>query len=201
MMHKLRRFAINLLMPITRWIGKLHLPYTVKRIKGWHYLDAAPLLRPGVVLITKTYGQATNLLIPGEFKHAAIVGPDGNIIEASGTGVRSIDPITFFTEKDEVKLLFPKDFTEDGLLAAAHFAQSKIGCAYDYEFSSHNKAYYCSELVYLALSNSGEQCFTFTLRPRLGELSASPDDFNKAKKYFVSAWDSRKIQPPGVGRK
>lgn len=208
-MFNTRRALLNVSLPITKIIGKIHAPFTHKRITGLHYYSLKSVLKPGVILLTYTRGEFTNLFIPGEFTHAAmyhgVVYPEiGNdtarthlIVEAIGKGVVTKDLVSFMLTKDRVVALKPLFCTPDIDKQASDIAYSMVGKPYDYFFDSGSEAFYCSELVNYSYSAAcTENKFTnpFDRRDRLGSKAILPVDFYKAKDKFQVLWDSKDIK-------
>lgn len=182
---RISNWLINLLVPITKWLGELHIPFTRKKVNGNDFMQISQLIKPGMVILTKTYGELTNLLIPGVWSHAGIYVGDGKIVEAIGSGVVEKDLAEFLLTKDKVCLLEPyfveNQFQMDN---AARFARSKVGFPYDYKFKSNNKAFYCSELVFASYHHATGGLSPFELRETLGIETAIPDDiYNASKKW------------------
>lgn len=97
-----------------------------------------------------------------KYSHAAIVMPDGYIVEAwhTGPGVRRKLP----SSTDGVDIFNIQGLTEDQSAIAEKFALDQIGTKYDYfgvfRFLNRRKVgdngrWFCSELVYAALKNAG----------------------------------------------
>jgi len=137
---------LSVVRPIAKLIGKLHVPFSRKKITAKDFEACLELMQPGDILLTRTRGELTNLFIPGEWPHAAIVVSDGLIVEAVERGVVSTKPFDFFRKRDFVKLIRP-EVGEIGRKTAALKASLLVGRSYDYNFHSENEEYYCSELV------------------------------------------------------
>lgn len=183
------------LIPVSRFLGEIAAPWVTKEITGVQYAKIISKIRPGDVLVTRVYGHLSNVLIPGYWKHAAIVRPDGaGVIEAIGKGVLSTDLVSFCTSKDEVAVVRPT-FGDAGMgsLAAAT-AAALLGAKYDYEFSLGNAAFYCAELVYVAY-RAVRSDLGFGPRARLGVLTVTADDFYEAHKWWTPVYDSRDNPP------
>jgi len=186
MIHWIRRKLI----PITRYLGNLKTPWTIKMVDGMDYERARKILKPGDVFLTRTLGHLSTIMIPGYWKHAAIMGPKGDVLEAIGRGVISNDLVSFMLSKDEVVIVRALFASPEVCLAAAKEAESLVGAEYDYEFSLGNKAFYCAELVYVAFKDASPS-MAFTPRERLGIMTVTADDFFEAKKEFSLVYDSR----------
>ena len=146
----MRSWLLKFLLPILKLVGKIHAPYAKKLIKAHHYHYAKRYLKPGYVLLSRTYGELTNLVIPGELKHGAIFCGKNRITEALGVGVVINDLADFMFSKDEIVILRPLFCDDQDAVNAAQYALLQKGKPYDYEFKSSNQAFYCFELTYAA---------------------------------------------------
>lgn len=131
----------------------------------------------GDVLLTRSKGELTNWLIPGEYKHAALFAGENTVIEAVGAGVREVYLEDFCASKDKILLLRPMINSPE---MAVIRAKRLVGKPYDYGFEPNEKAFYCAELITYVYNNSN-----FTNRTTLGVLTTLPDDFRLATSKFV----------------
>lgn len=191
MLALMRKHLLKWSMPVMKRIGMMHLPYTKKKIKARHYRDFIEVLMPGMVLTATTYGEASNLLIPGEMKHGAIYVGDGMVVEALGHGVVETDLIDFMLSKDHIKLYTPQFCEPEQGVLAAQWARSQIGTPYDYEFQSNNKALYCFELTFAAYQEALEGKSPWVLYETMGEPTVVGDDFERAANKWKLIRDSR----------
>lgn len=189
MLYALMRFFVRLMVPVTRAVGMIHAPFSRKNVTGEDYYNAVQLLQPGMVILTRTYGELTTLLIPGYWNHAAIYAPNGNqvidetVIEANHLGVHKKNLVTFLLTKDEFVILRPKFLDPEQMQKAADAALLYIGSDYDYLFDSNNKGLYCSELVFKSLQDAYGQP-PFEMKPILGEPVSKPSDFYNHEDLF-----------------
>ena len=179
------------LIPFFRFLGKLQMPWVKKHISGFDYEVIRGFIRPGDIFLTRTLGFASNLVIPGVWKHLGIMGEYNNIIEAIGEGVCTKDLAEFVLTKDEILVVRPKFCTESIAREVSQVALDYVGCKYDYEFSLGNKAFYCAELAYVVYASVLGSAFGFKPRKRLGVLTVTPDDFANAKNWWEIVYDSR----------
>lgn len=144
-MNDFRRWLLASAVPITRWIGTAHAPFSHKRVTGVHAAAAIMLLEPGDVLMSHTRGELTNLFIPGYWSHGAIYVGDGLVAEAIAEGVVLTDIISFLTSKDDVAVCDPLFASAEQKRMAAAWArsQAKAGVKYDFGFAAGNGATYC----------------------------------------------------------
>lgn len=178
------------IIPVARFFGTLQAPWTVKKVTGDDHEKVKFLIQPGDVLLSRVLGHFSNYMIPGYWKHAAVAGPTGGVIEAVGAGVRHTSLIDFLLTKDEVVVLRPTFCTQEQAMQVAQKAGKLLGAEYDYEFSLGNKAFYCAELVYVAYRDAIEG-MAFEARERLGVLTVTADDFYEARKWWRPVFDSR----------
>lgn len=184
----LRLKILSALEPVTKAIGRVHAPFSHKRVNGVDVFSIQKHLIPGTVLLSYTRGELTNFFIPGHFTHAAIAVDDRWIIEAVGSGVRQNDIISFMTSKDRVIALYPLHATREIMQRAASLAVICTGSPYDYLFEGGDKAFYCAELVQWCYEKSG--LTGFSKRSRFGVNTVLPDDFSKAFDKWDLVWDS-----------
>jgi uncharacterized protein YycO len=178
------------LTPFIKWIGQLHMPYSRKLITGKEYYLYRDFLEEGDVILTKTYGEASNFINAGEMKHAAIYVGGGTVkyvIEAVGKGVIKTNLIDFMLTKDEIVILRPLNIAEYKIKEAITKATNYVGYQYDYMFSFINKSLYCAELVY--------ECYQEFMEMDMGYLLdvafVKPDHFLYDKINFEIKKDSR----------
>lgn len=173
-----------------RKIAKVKAPWTHKGVKAEHYHQLRKVIKPGMVLLSRTDGEFSNLFIPGEFSHSAFVKNDLRCVEAVSKSVSDTDLIDFMLTKDRVVCLAPKFADEGQMQDAAVLAETFLGSPYDYSMEySDIKAFFCSELIYYCyetvLKNS-----PFKLRNIFGVSTVAPSDFWQATAKFTVVWDS-----------
>ncbi len=145
----------RILTPFIKFWGKLHFPFTHKKITGIHYYKWRESIEIGTVFLTKTNGELSNLINPTEIKHAGIyIGKIDHtdiryVAEATGKGAVLTDLVTFLTTKDLVigcKPTFIRDY-DKFKYAIQDAALGFKDIEYDYMFKIGNKNLYCFELV------------------------------------------------------
>jgi uncharacterized protein YycO len=187
---------LDVLLPVTKAVGHLHLPYTRKEVKGFHFYSVLPLIRPGMVFLSKTNGELSNYLIDGEWKHCAMFGALSftefsypYVVEAIGKGVTITDLVSFMTSKDRLVLLEPAFASQAEMAAAAKIADRYLNAPYDYYFTPGNQAFYCSELIADCYESAlGKP--VFERRERMGVHTIIPNDYYKAKDKWRVVWQS-----------
>lgn len=149
-------FLLTILKPFIILIGKMHWPFTHKKVTGQHYYKLRDQINIGTVFLTRTHGEISNFFNPSKFKHAAIyVGTIKNdeicyVLEATYSGVKLTDLVSFLTSKDLVYILeptFKKAYPGDFSKEIQAIALSYVGIPYDFSFSMSGKSFYCFELV------------------------------------------------------
>lgn len=188
----MRTQILRAILPALRAIGRIHAPYAKKKIKAKFFLSAERVLMPGDFLLVKTYGELTNLVIPGELKHGAIYAGENRIVEALGAGVVLTDLMDFSFSKDEIVIVRPLFCDSRVALNAAQWALLQQGTPYDYEFRSNNKFFYCFELGFAAYREAMNGKSPWELRPSFGEPTVTGDDYLRASKKWQIVLDSRK---------
>lgn len=149
-MDKFYSLLLSKLEPLTKWIGKVHVPWSVKKITGRQYYLCRDKIRPGHIFLTTTDGQLSNLFNPSRLKHGGLfVGgsPVENIVEAVGKGVVETDLISFMTSKDQLVVVKPKFGNSAQHAQVCREIHALIGYKYDYEFESGDKEFYCFEAI------------------------------------------------------
>jgi len=188
----MRAFILKILYPITKAAGKIHAPFTHKKVTGYHYFDLQSTIEPGDILLAHTEGEFTNWLIPGFWKHAAVYIGGGTIVEAVGDGVRENHLVGFMLSKDFVSVFRPLFMNNDEKSIMCYFAKIQVGKPYDYYLKSGIEAFYCAELPWFSIKAGLEPKETpFKMRPRYGELTVVPQDYCKAADKFQRVWSSR----------
>lgn len=189
-MHVLRTWLMKGLEPGLRLASNMRAPWSKKRIKYREVAAAQALLLPGDVLVSRTEGELTTIMIQGYFKHAALVMDRSTIVHATKDGVAFMDMVDFFMSKDEVAVLRPLFCTEEEGRMAAVWARVQEGRPYDYYLDPENDAYYCSELVYMAFKKTmGPRC-PLALRNGLGKGVIEPEALYRDSANFLIVWSS-----------
>jgi len=185
----IRSTILDAVVPITKWIGRTHVPYSVKKMRAKDYREIVEVASPGMILLSKIDGQMTNLFIPGEYKHGAVYRDEFTVVEAISKGVVQTDIIDFLLTKDKVCLLEPMFADRDQMEQVADWCDLQLGFPYDYKFGGDVKAFYCFELAYAAYK---EICpgSPWELRNTLGEPTVTGDDYlNASSKWrIVGQW-------------
>lgn len=184
--------------PFIKWFGGLHFPFTHKKVTGRHYYLLRDKINIGTVLLTKTYGELSNLINPEKMKHAAIyVGDvDGTgvryVVEAVGRGVVKTDLVTFLTTKDLILGCEAKYLRANDRAVLQKEALSIVGIPYDYLFNKGGEAFYCFEAVAHILKMVRPEIRLKTYEVVKGKLIYGYETFLD-EKYFEITFDSNKV--------
>lgn len=191
MMAWLRLMLLKAVTPALKATNTVHLPN--RRITSGDYRTIKDLLKPGMIFLTRSEWNLTNLFIPGTYKHGAIYAGENAVIEALGEGVVKTDLIDFLLTKDHVCVMTPLFADVQEMADAAAAAGLMVGSPYDYEFRSGNKAFYCFEVIYASyrearLKRGKNPALDWDLREFWGEATVVGDDFLKATKKWSTVW-------------
>jgi len=202
-----RRAALNIFTPVTKTIGSMHLLATHKRVNEDDFGMIKAMAKPGMVIVTRTSGEASNLFIPGFWTHAAIVyGANGSedgeirVVQATRAGVVATGLPSFLFSKDYVMLLDPIFADAQQKIAAANWAFDQIGKPYDWDFLPPEltetgittpKSFYCSKLVWASYLQACGPNVPFTLRTTLGVPTVAPDDLAMAVAKFAHLYSNK----------
>ena len=195
----MRRLLLKISALVSPVLGKIHAPYTRKKLKAKDYRECKSLMKNGMILLTSTRGELTTLFIPGQFSHVAMIVNQNTVIEATGEGVHTTDLIDFILSRDYAVLLKPIWLNEAELDQASKIALQFEGFKYDYYFSASTEQFYCSELAYMAFKEVNPES-PIELRNRLGQDTFIPQDFWEAKGKFEVVWMSESLKEKNLSR-
>lgn len=144
------------------------------------YLAGRAVLRDGSVLLAHDEWQATNLFIPGFWKHAAIYSK-GYVHEAIGSGCRKVLVERWLLQKDNFFIGHAAFAVDPDKLE--WFLCQQDGKPYNFLFDTETlnfqltsqKAWYCAELVYGSLKYAADPAqFNLQLQTIMGDLTIPP---------------------------
>jgi uncharacterized protein YycO len=187
----IRTALLTAALPITKAIGKIHAPWTHKKLTAKDYDAVASLVHSGDVLLSHTAGDFSNWVIPGFWGHAAMMAhtADDCVIEAVSPSVVITDFRDFVFKKDYIAVLRPRFASSEQQHRTSLEAFKCVGKPYDFMLESSSVAFTCSELVWYAYSQViPEQEYPFTKRYTLGELTVTPQDYWNAVNKFELVW-------------
>jgi uncharacterized protein YycO len=186
-------WLLTLALPLTRLIGKIHMPYSHKHMDAGEFYALKSKLKPGIILVSKTNGDLSNCFIPGFWGHAAIAEDNNSVIEAVSEGVRRVDILDFAMTKDFVAALRPKFTTEDEMSQSVTVAKLAIGRPYDFLVEPAHDAFTCSELTaYCIEEGMRPRPSPFVKKTTLGVETVIPQDFWDASDKFEVVWTNYK---------
>ena len=123
-----KRTLLKALESGSKLTAKLYVPYSRKKIKAHHYHKARYHLFPGTIILSRTHGEFSNLVIPGRYSHVGIIATDGmSVIEAISEGVVKTDLIDFMLKKDEVCIMRSSFFDQDDMVQVSIEAERHLG--------------------------------------------------------------------------
>lgn len=153
MKQRLYGFLLKVTNPLVKLSGKIHVPFSRKRVTGVEYYKIRNMIRPGTVLLTKTDGELSNIINPEKIKHGMMYCGDvfGTgilyVVEATSKGVHFTDLITALTTKDRVVGCDPEFLTEHDRNLLPQVAKGFVGIKYDWGFTDGDDALYCFETI------------------------------------------------------
>ena len=184
-MFSFRHVLLKFLMPVSKFIGKIHSPWSRKKIRAKQVEQVLKLAEPGDILLSRTMGELTNFAIQGYFKHAAMYVFDKTVCESISPETSLTNLYDFLMSKDAFCLLRPSWLKQEERLKAAQIMTSLCGKPYDYMFDIGEQAFYCAESCWFSLSKA---CDTdediFKRRTTMGVQTVLPQDFFDAKSKF-----------------
>ena len=143
---------LQLIATIVKFIAIFHVPFNIKLVTGADFHTCQSLIKPGMLILSRTDGELANVGIPGFWHHIGVVTETLTICEAVTTNVRESDLYTFFLSKDYVCVVDPNFLTAEERAKGIKWALTNIGKAYNFDMSvSGVKTLFCSELAYLNL--------------------------------------------------
>jgi len=183
----LRRCLLKVAEPTTKLLGKTVIPHRFA-LRDEEAAAACKLAEPGDIFTTRIDYAASNLVIPGFWKHAAMVVKGDRVVEAVGSGVRVVWLHDFIVAHDHALLLKSRFASPQEGVLAANFAVTLVGKPYDFlvEFSNDRKtnaAFYCSEIpwwCYDQVLKAEGKISPFTPRETLGMQTVTPQDYANA---------------------
>lgn len=191
---------LKILKPFIKIIGKIHSPFSHKKITGEHYYKIRDSISIGDVFLTKTRGELSNLINPTAIKHGGVyVGKilDDKVcyvLEAVGKGVVLTDLVSFMTSKDVFVITAPRFLrtSRDEFETQFQLGASKlVGVKYDYGFSFGKDKLYCFEAV--------AECFKYVypeIQLKVNEIVKGKRIYDEEtfldENLFITVFDSRK---------
>lgn len=107
----------------------------------------------GYLIVTHTPWQLSNLFIPKKWDHVGLITYDHQVIEATTKGVVKTPLLDVVKRVNNYEVFKPTFLNTVERYQVIESAEKFIGADYDFEFETHNKDIYCSELVFFAIKN------------------------------------------------
>lgn len=195
-MEAVRRIYFKVMKKLTssfaRLIGPIHAPFTHKPFTYESVIELENNLEIGDILLTRTHGEMTTLVIPGHWKHAIVYAGSGMVVEAVGNGVRLNHLANVVMKTDNIVALRKKGgITASKKYELTLWLEEQIGIPYDYEMNTEgDDAFYCSELAAKAMDLVAEMQY-FKLKSRVGFMTITPDDIYNSQERMEIIWERR----------
>ena len=116
----------------------------IHRVRGGDVRKILDVVEPGDILLRRFDQYINTIFTPGFWGHAGVYIGANLMVHSMSQGCIAED-ILNFCRADAVSVLAPKRIGPQVISRAKLLAQ--INAPYDYEFSSTNDAYYCTEAV------------------------------------------------------
>jgi len=192
-----RGLITDALVPATKVIGALHAPFAHKLTTDKDMENILSCAKPGDVMLCRKRGEFTNVFIPGFFKHAVMIGFEGKVIEAVGSGVQCRRLDTLVAREDYLAVMEFSFLSDEERFRMVQYAYTLCGTPYDYGFKPGVKSLYCAELLTEAVKHLFEPYPSPWIQKKLwGVETTLPQDFWDAKnkvalKYLTEAARSK----------
>ena len=199
-----RRVILQAVSPAVTLIGHLKIPVkSLMTVADYESLRATHIL-PGTVLVCRKRLHASNLIIPGEWKHVAIYigGPLEEVVEAVYPKVRRIPLKEWVLKQDYIMALSPKFARTAQMQRVADLSVTLVGKRYDLLVSYSpnprvNRAFYCSEIPWWCydriLKEDGQES-SFTPRETMGVPTVVPQDYpNAVPAKWTAEWQRPRL--------
>ena len=189
MRRKLLNIFFKLMFPILKIFGQIYAPWSRKLITYEMAWDCYSAATPGDIILRTRYGEFSNILIAGKYKHVAMVYDHDHCIHSVTPVVSKIAIYDYLMQGDKIALVRPKGLLESQRQQAAEFSKSLLGKPYDFNFNlpsldSYNEALYCSELPHWCYMKTKKYTnYKYEPKEILGQKAIHPDDYLN-QKYF-----------------
>ena len=140
-------------------------------------------LEDGDIVMAFKEGAMTNVLVPGYWSHCGIYDKERDrVIEALHPKVQSNPLELYLGRYTDCAIYRAYSIGSNQQHQVVINARAKIGSPYDFDFESKNRAFYCSELCYLAHWRVDNR-FAFPIERIWGVKTILPDDFTETPKF------------------
>ena len=119
----------------------------IHRVRGKDIRNILNSVEPGDILLRRFDQYVNTLCTPGFFSHAGIFVGDNDVVHSVSSGCIREDLLNF-CRTDAIAILRSKNLYSEAVNQATLMSQMNL--PYDYEFSSTNESYYCTETVDVA---------------------------------------------------
>ncbi len=119
--------------------------------------EVSNLLQTGDIILCGQQRTLASILIKSFITHSTMYIGDGKIVHASIDGVAELPVEDLVPQYDTMIILHNNNLDAKTIQKKIEFLKSKRGIPFDFFFSTHQKNYYCSELVHDACEFVGEQ--------------------------------------------
>jgi len=154
----------------------------VHKIKGEDVRRVLDIVDTGDILLRRFDGYLNTIFTPGFWGHAGIYIGNNRVVHAISHGTIKED-ILNFCRADAICILSVRNIDSIGRHSvsdtACRIASQHIG--YDYDFSSTNKKYYCTELVDVLYSHMFDNDYI----KKFGKKVLTPDGIRNSQKVSV----------------
>jgi hypothetical protein len=192
-----RRWILRNSRDFVQWLGHVHAPFSRSMLTSRDCQALTGITSIGDVLLSKSTGEASNIVIGGHFKHAAMITESCRfVVEAVSGGVREVDLVSWLLDKDEVLVLRPICGSFSHRVRAVEWAKRQVGVRYDWDFTGSDRAFYCVELVADALHHGTFGNLKCIGREVLGEKTYFPDGLARDSLNFEKVYLTEKSRFP-----
>jgi uncharacterized protein YycO len=150
-------WVLKVLKPLLIWLGQQRLLIKYAKVKPHHILEMIDTLQEGDVILTTTWGEFSNIVNWGTFKHAIMYTGANTIIHSIGTGTVKGNFTKEIKKKYRVIVLRSKVHTKEEIIKAVDNMRGRVGNAYDYAFNPDNSEDYCSESIFKSYTEAAPQ--------------------------------------------
>jgi len=186
MSTKIYRFVLRYVIPEIKFLHGLGPSYATKQ-------KIRDIMQEGDILLSKRKFYLTNILIGGDYSHAALVVGKDKIAEMSANDFDVVDVDHFCKGCSGLVLLRLKDLSDAYGKKMAQKCMSFALASYDLKFTLGVEALYCSELVYQSDFERRIKCDLSDL-VGMGCAYISPDGLAQARGVqSILTWQDNRL--------
>lgn len=192
MLNRLKRiyfdFLGSMIWVFAHTIGKLHMPWSRKEADFSHYIRLMRVIKPGDIILTRTKGEGSTLIIPGYWKHNAVYIGGGKVAESVVPKARISLLGNLIMRTDDFLVRRLINITPEEREEIVRKAISFNGREYDDRSDMRDDdEVNCSELCYHSINAARPG--TLELRYRGGYPTFSPQDCADAESKFTTVME------------